>query len=35
VLCGLNRQIDRNLATLNVEDPASLEKTLAALTASA
>jgi len=33
VLTGLNRQIDRTLATTNVEDPASLEKTLAALTA--
>jgi [acyl-carrier-protein] S-malonyltransferase len=33
VLCGLNRQIDRALTTLNVEDPASLEKTLAALAA--
>jgi [acyl-carrier-protein] S-malonyltransferase len=32
VLCGLNRQIDRSLVSLNVEDPASLEKTLAALT---
>jgi [acyl-carrier-protein] S-malonyltransferase len=30
VLCGLNRQIDRTLITSNVEDPASLEKTLAA-----
>jgi [acyl-carrier-protein] S-malonyltransferase len=30
VLTGLNRQIDRSLLTLNVEDPASLEKTLAA-----
>jgi [acyl-carrier-protein] S-malonyltransferase len=29
VLTGLNRQIDRGLTTLNVEDPASLEKTLA------
>jgi [acyl-carrier-protein] S-malonyltransferase len=29
VLSGLNRQIDRALATTNVEDPASLEKTLA------
>jgi [acyl-carrier-protein] S-malonyltransferase len=34
VLCGLMRQIDRNLKALNVEDSASLEKTLAALTAS-
>jgi [acyl-carrier-protein] S-malonyltransferase len=33
VLTGLNRQIDRTLNTNNVEDPASLEKTLAALTA--
>jgi [acyl-carrier-protein] S-malonyltransferase len=32
VLCGLMRQIDRNQKTLNVEDSASLEKTLAALT---
>ena len=32
VLSGLNRQIDRALATTNVEDPASLEKTLAAFT---
>ncbi len=31
VLTGLNRQIDRTLSTTNVEDPASLEKTLAAL----
>ena len=30
VLSGLNRQIDRALATTNVEDTASLEKTLAA-----
>lgn len=30
VLSGLNRQIDRAFATTNVEDPASLEKTLAA-----
>lgn len=29
VLTGLNRQIDRALVTTNVEDPASLEKTLA------
>jgi len=28
VLTGLNRQIDRALATTNIEDPASLEKTL-------
>jgi [acyl-carrier-protein] S-malonyltransferase len=32
VLCGLNRQIDRALNSTNVEDPASLEKILAALT---
>ena len=32
VLSGLNRQIDRTLVTMNVEDPASLEKTLAAFT---
>jgi [acyl-carrier-protein] S-malonyltransferase len=32
VLTGLNRQIDRALLTANVEDPASLEATLAALT---
>jgi [acyl-carrier-protein] S-malonyltransferase len=31
VLCGLNRQIDRALVSSNVEDPASLEKTLAGL----
>lgn len=31
VLTGLNRQIDRELTTFNVEDPASLEKTLAGL----
>jgi [acyl-carrier-protein] S-malonyltransferase len=31
VLTGLNRQIDRTLSTTNVEDPASLDKTLAAL----
>jgi [acyl-carrier-protein] S-malonyltransferase len=31
VLSGLNRQIDRALVTGNVEDPASLEKTLASL----
>jgi [acyl-carrier-protein] S-malonyltransferase len=30
VLTGLNRQIDRSLSTTNIEDPASLEKTLAA-----
>ncbi|NYF78229.1 ACP S-malonyltransferase [Granulicella arctica] len=33
VLCGLLRQIDRAQTSLNVEDTASLEKTLAALTA--
>lgn len=33
VLTGLNRQIDRSLSTTNVEDPTSLEKTLAAITA--
>ena len=32
VLSGLNRQIDKSLATNNVEDPASLESTLTALT---
>jgi [acyl-carrier-protein] S-malonyltransferase len=32
VLSGLNRQIDKTLPTTNVEDPASLEATLAALT---
>ncbi len=32
VLCGLLRQIDRAQVTMNVEDPASLEKTLATLT---
>jgi [acyl-carrier-protein] S-malonyltransferase len=31
VLTGLLRQIDRSLKCLNVEDPASLEKTLAEL----
>jgi [acyl-carrier-protein] S-malonyltransferase len=31
VLTGLNRQIDRTLSTTNIEDPASLEKTLATL----
>lgn len=31
VLCGLMRQIDRSQVCLNVEDSASLEKTLAAL----
>ena len=34
VLTGLNRQIDRTLNTTNVEDPASLDKTLATLTLS-
>ena len=34
VLSGLMRQIDRSQKALNVEDSASLEKTLAALTAS-
>ncbi len=34
VLSGLTRQIDRSLTTLNVEDPASLERTAAALIAS-
>jgi [acyl-carrier-protein] S-malonyltransferase len=33
VLSGLNRQIDKSLSTTNVEDPASLEATLTALTA--
>ena len=33
VLCGLMRQIDRSQTCLNVEDSASLEKTLAALAA--
>ncbi len=31
VLAGLLRQIDRSVRALSVEDPASLEKTLAAL----
>ena len=31
VLCGLLKQIDPTLKTLNVEDTASLEKTLAEL----
>jgi [acyl-carrier-protein] S-malonyltransferase len=35
VLCGLMRQIDRNVEALNVEDSKSLEKTLLALLASA
>ena len=34
VLTGLNRQIDRAQTTLNVEDTASLDKTLAAMTIS-
>ena len=34
VLCGLLKQIDPELKSLNVEDPASLEKTLAELAAS-
>lgn len=33
VLCGLMKQIDPALKALNVEDPASLEKTLAELSA--
>jgi len=33
VLTGLNRQIDKSLSTTNVEDPASLDATLTALTA--
>jgi len=33
VLSGLNRQIDKSLLTTNVEDPASLESTLTALSA--
>jgi [acyl-carrier-protein] S-malonyltransferase len=33
VLCGLLKQIDPALKTLNVEDPESLEKTLAEMTA--
>ena len=33
VLTGLNRQIDRTLPTTNIEDPTSLEKTIASLTA--
>jgi [acyl-carrier-protein] S-malonyltransferase len=33
VLCGLLKQIDPELKTLNVEDPESLEKTLAEITA--
>jgi len=32
VLSGLNRQIDKSLSTTNVEDPASLDSTLTALT---
>jgi [acyl-carrier-protein] S-malonyltransferase len=35
VLTGLNRQIDRSLTTTNIEDPASLEKTLSAITGTA
>jgi [acyl-carrier-protein] S-malonyltransferase len=35
VLCGLLKQIDPELKSLNVEDAASLEKTLAELGASA
>jgi [acyl-carrier-protein] S-malonyltransferase len=31
VLTGLNRQIDRNLTTQNIEDPTSLDKALASL----
>ena len=31
VLCGLVKRIDKEIETLNVEDPASLEKALAAL----
>jgi [acyl-carrier-protein] S-malonyltransferase len=34
VLCGLNRQIDRVLMSSNVDDPASLEKTMTALSVS-
>ena len=30
VLTGLNRQIDRSLATLSIEDPEGLEKALLA-----
>jgi [acyl-carrier-protein] S-malonyltransferase len=33
VLCGLLRQIDRSQRCLNVEDSASLEKTLSAVRA--
>jgi [acyl-carrier-protein] S-malonyltransferase len=33
VLCGLMRQLDRSQKALNVEDEASLEKTLTAFTA--
>jgi [acyl-carrier-protein] S-malonyltransferase len=33
VLTGLNRQIDRALSTTNVEDPTSLEKTIAGVVA--
>jgi [acyl-carrier-protein] S-malonyltransferase len=35
VLCGLMRQIDRSKKCLNVEDEASLQKTLEYLSASA
>ncbi len=31
VLCGLVKRITKDIETLNVEDPASLEKALAAL----
>jgi [acyl-carrier-protein] S-malonyltransferase len=34
VLCGLLKQIDPSLKSLNVEDSASLEKTLAELAGS-
>ena len=30
-LCGFNRRIDKSIKSLNVEDLASLEKTVAAL----
>jgi [acyl-carrier-protein] S-malonyltransferase len=33
ILCGMMRQIDRAQITMNIEDPGSLEKALAALTA--
>jgi [acyl-carrier-protein] S-malonyltransferase len=32
VLCGLMRQIDRSKPCMNVEDEASLQKTLASVT---